>query len=183
MAARRRACASLTALGAPSSRRVPVRTRTVLVTCLAQNAPANSRLCHPANVRRTHATFTVKVCTAASNSYTQATWSNTNAGQIGQGACITANGYTGTATRQCTSDGLWGAVLVQCTAVVPPCSQVIGYQGRTNWPSTTAGTTAYGTCVTGYTISTNGPPTRLCTSSSVWNATVVNDCIVGAFRT
>ena len=54
--ARRPACASRTAPGAPSCRPARVRTRPALLTCLTQNAPANSRLYHPAHMRRTHAT-------------------------------------------------------------------------------------------------------------------------------
>jgi hypothetical protein len=120
----------------------------------------------------------VKICPANANPYTQATWSDTAAGQIGQGTCKTADGFTGRATRQCTSDGAWGAMIVLCTAIVPPCSQVVGYQGRTNWPATQAGAVAVGTCVVGYTFAGGNPPLRLCTAQSAWNNTVTNDCIV-----
>lgn len=122
--------------------------------------------------------ITVKICPANANPYTQATWSDTAAGQIGQGTCKTADGFQGRATRQCTSDGAWGAMIVLCTAIVPPCSQVVGYQGRTNWPATQAGAVAVGTCVVGFTFAGGNPPLRLCTPQSAWNNTVTNDCIV-----
>ena len=120
------------------------------------------------------------LCIGTTNPYTAAVFPNTPAGQIGQGVCQTQNGYqAGTATSACSSYGIWGTAITPCKAAVPPCPQVIGYQGISNWPATAAGTNATGTCVTGYTAPSTGSPTRTCLSSSTWSTTVINNCIVG----
>ena len=110
-----------------------------------------------------------------------AVWPNATAGTTVQGTCIVANGFTGIAVRTCSANAVWGAITTPCTAIQAPCPAVLDYQSRTNWPSTTAGTTATGTCALGYTFGPNGPPTRVCVGlgTGTWSPNVTNDCIVG----
>ena len=126
--------------------------------------------------------FAVKKCAGNNNPYNAAAWTDTYAGQTGQGQCIVNNGFTGTATAACSVDGVWGAVITACTEIAFPCPQVVGYQGTTgytSWPSTVAGADATGTCFTGYVFSNNTAPTRTCFTNSSWSTTVNNDCILG----
>ena len=149
------------------------------------SAKRSKRMClimspHPLRVPALRA---ARKCLGSNNPYNAATWADTAAGQTGQGTCNVNNGFTGTATAPCSIDGVWGAVTTQCTAAALPCPQVVGYQGVsgfTNWPSTTAGTTAIGTCANGYTFGPNGAPSRQCLATSVWSTTVMNDCIFSA---
>ena len=113
-----------------------------------------------------------------------AVWPNATAGTTVQGTCIVANGFTGIAIRTCSSSAVWGVITTPCVAIQAPCPAVLDYQGRTNWPSTTAGATATGTCALGYTTGPNGAPTRVCLGlgTGTWSTTVTNDCAVGMRR-
>ena len=108
-------------------------------------------------------------------------WPNATAGSTVQGTCIAANGFLGIAVRSCSVNAVWGPITTPCTAVEAPCPAVLNYEGRTNWPSTTAGATATGTCALGYTFSDGGAPTRLCigNNTGTWSVNVTNNCIVG----
>ena len=123
-------------------------------------------------------TLAERYCAAIANEG-NAVWPAATAGSTVQGACITANGYEGIAVRTCSATAVWGAITTACTAIQPACASVIGYNSRTNWPSTTAGSTATGTCALGYTFGDNGAPLRQCIGSNTgaWNSTVVNDCV------
>jgi hypothetical protein len=128
----------------------------------------------------------VRVCRGVDNPYALATWTDTSAGQTGQGVCRANLGYTGTTTALCSVLGVWSAVATQCAVAVLPCPQSVGYAGPTgftSWPATTAGTVATGTCASGYAAVPAGPPQRACTSTGVWNSTVVNDCVFGTAAT
>jgi len=106
-----------------------------------------------------------------------AAWPNGTAGTTVQGACIQANGWQGIAIRTCSIDAVWGPITTPCAPIVAPCPAIIGYNASTNWPATTAGTVATGSCILGRIVGPNGPPQRACPVTGVWNDTVVNDCI------
>ena len=108
-------------------------------------------------------------------------WPNATAGTTVQGACIQANGFKGIAVRSCSATAVWGPITTPCTAIEAPCPAVLGYQSRTNWPSTPAGTTATGSCALGYTFGPAGAPTRECIGlgNGTWAVNVTNNCEVG----
>ena len=106
-----------------------------------------------------------------------AVWPNATAGTTVQGTCIAANGWQGIAIRTCSVFAVWGAITTPCTAIVPPCPAVVGFNSSTNWPATTVGTTATGTCVLGRVVGPNGPPQRACLSNGAWANVVVNACV------
>ena len=106
-----------------------------------------------------------------------AVWPNATAGTTVQGTCIASNGWQGIAIRTCSVFAVWGAITTPCTAIVPPCPAVVGFNSSTNWPATTVGTTATGTCVLGRVVGPNGPPQRACLSNGAWANVVVNDCV------
>ena len=113
-----------------------------------------------------------------------AVWPNATAGTTVQGVCIRANGFQGIAVRTCSVSAVWGPITTPCSAIEAPCPAVLGYQSRTNWPSTQAGATATGTCALGYSISGGVAPTRVCLGlgTGTWAVNVTNDCVVGTRR-
>jgi len=123
--------------------------------------------------------FCIAAACDADDNFMNARWPQTLAGQPAVGECITENGWTGQATRQCQPNAVWGPVTTFCTAIQPPCPAINNYQGRTTWPETPAGTTATGSCSPGYTFSAAGPPQRVCSATGEWLSTeVINDCVV-----
>jgi hypothetical protein len=86
-------------------------------------------------------------------------------------------GRQGTVLEACTSDGgspakgVWVANYSNCTAA---CDGSLDTLGNVTWPSTAAGVTANGTCVTNY--SSVGTPTRACNADGTWSSTVTNAC-------
>ena len=110
-----------------------------------------------------------------------AAWPNATAGTTVQGACIRSNGFQGIAVRTCSASAVWGAITTPCAAIEAPCPAVLGYQSRTNWPSTPAGTTATGSCALGYTFGPAGAPTRECIGlgNGTWAVNVTNNCDIG----
>ena len=99
----------------------------------------------------------VKKCPAGNAN--SASWPVTEAGATATGACLT--GFTGTVTRVCGPDAVWGTVIGTCTQV----SCAAETSGNTNWPSTLAGSIATGTCTIGF----GGTPLRQCLSNGVWD--------------
>jgi hypothetical protein len=160
----------------------PTSATAVLVTvtaCDETYAGSPSRLCQPNGLWGPVSNpCQVKFCAAIAQEG-NAAWPNADAGTTVQGVCIAANGYEGIAVRSCSSAAIWGPITTPCVAVEPPCASIIGYQGRTNWPSTPAGDTATGTCAVGYTTTQFGPPTRACLglSNGTWAVEVTDDCI------
>lgn len=118
---------------------------------------------------------------AAQEQYENAVWPNATAGTTVQGNCIESNGWTGIATRTCSAAAVWGEIITPCKPIVPPCPAVVGYEKRTNWPSTSAGVVATGSCVVGYVPPPDGLPQRQCFENGTWSAVVVNDCVVCTF--
>jgi hypothetical protein len=108
-----------------------------------------------------------------------AAWPNATAGTAVQGVCATANGWQGLAVRGCSASAVWGPITTPCLPILAPCPATNGYLGSTNWPATTAGSTATGSCVVGRSFAPSGPPQRACLGTGVWSDTVVNDCVVG----
>jgi hypothetical protein len=106
-------------------------------------------------------------------------WPNANAGTTVQGQCIQANGWQGIAVRTCSVTAVWGAVTTPCAPVLPPCPAIVGFNASTNWPSTSPGSTATGSCVVGKTAPPSGLPQRQCLATGLWSNVVTNDCIVG----
>lgn len=117
----------------------------------------------------------------AQEQYEGASWPNATVGTTVQGTCIEENGFTGLASRSCSKSAVWGPIITPCSLIVPDCPPIIGYLGRTNWPSTKAGNTATGSCAIGYTAPEAGPPQRECYANGTWNSRVTNDCEVGAW--
>ena len=101
----------------------------------------------------------------ASTTEGNANWASTSAGTQASGACL--SGYTGTPTRSCNAGGVWGSISGSCTSL--PCASTT--EGNANWATTSAGTQASGSCLSGYT----GSPTRSCTTGGVWGS-IVSSC-------
>jgi hypothetical protein len=64
-------------------------------------------------------------------------------------------------TRQCFSNGTWGPVTNTCQPAFCP---LLSANGNAAWPSTRAGQTGQGTCLTGF----EGNPTRMCSPDGAW---------------
>ena len=78
-------------------------------------------------------------CTEAScpiiGSFANASWPQTQAGQIGQGTCF--NGFEGNPTRVCDNNGVWQGVSNPCTPTVPNC--LASTYNAATWPQTAPG--------------------------------------------
>ena len=91
-------------------------------------------------------------------------WPATLGGSTVSGTCKT--GYTGSVSRACSIEGVWGTVTGTCATV----SCAAETNNNIVWSSTAAGSQAVGTCASGYGAST--APTRPCDASGVWGETV-----------
>lgn len=103
---------------------------------------------------------TQKSCPATTDSTSE--WPSTLGGTTVSGACKT--GFTGTVSRSCSVDGLWGVVTGSCASV----SCVAETNDNVIWQTTSAGSLAVGACETGYG-ATGALPTRQCQSNGVWD--------------
>jgi len=102
-------------------------------------------------------------CTAST--YANADWPQSSAGNV-QGTC--APGFTGTPYRNCFASGIWStSVTPACNAI--QCSGIT--ENNSTWAATNALSTAYGTCVLGF----SGTPSRTCSVTGTWGA-IQNPC-------
>jgi len=109
-----------------------------------------------------------------------AVWETTAAGATAHGACIEENGWTGTAVRECTPAAVWGKVTTPCKKKVDPCPAIVGSGSAPHWPQTPAGTTATGSCTTGYVSEDSSAPQRFCTENGTWSDEFVG-CKLGTW--
>ena len=93
-------------------------------------------------------------------------WPATQAGFEATGLCVA--GYTGTPTRQCTTDGVWEAV---SGSLCKPKTCPALSEGDAAWKVTSAGVTAMGTCNEGF----SGAVLRVCSSDGIWQ-TISGSC-------
>ena len=101
---------------------------------------------------------TQKKCPAGTTS--NSAWEETLGGLTATGTCVP--GTTGSVTRTCSSDGVWGQIDGACSGVMCPAETT----DNAEWLDTPQSNVASGSCVTGY-----GPdpaPTRSCLESGVW---------------
>ena len=98
------------------------------------------------------------------------TWPATNAGTTASFTCPST--HTGSPTRECAIDGTWQAASGSCQARLCPALVV---KGNAAWTSTAAGTTATGTCISGFQ-NDNVAPTMVCSNTATW-AAVTNPCV------
>ena len=108
-------------------------------------------------------------CTTPSPSDSfNAQWpASVQAGLTASGECNP--GFTGTTSRSCSLDGVWGTPSPLCQAIQCPA---LPSDGITSWPATVASQTATGICATGY----EGAPTRACLVTGQWSETVNDPC-------
>ena len=102
-------------------------------------------------------------CTKTSPSYSpfNAEWpESVQAGSSASGTCLA--GFSGTTARVCTLAGDWGTPSPACQAI--RCAAIGDDGAHSSWPQTQAGHSASGACLAGY----GGAPTRLCSSSGIW---------------
>ena len=110
-------------------------------------------------------------CTDASPSYGSffSTWpSSLQSGSSVSGTCVA--GYQGSPSRSCSYELVWSVPEPACEQIWCPS---IDEDGHASWPSMTAGSTAGGSCMTGY----RGDPVRACSITGEWG-TIQDPCTI-----
>ncbi|MDD2840371.1 MAG: hypothetical protein PHY80_04595 [Rickettsiales bacterium] len=123
-------------------------------------------------------------CPFESDDNNGSSWPKTLAGVVNvTGTCL--DGYSGTATRNCLSGGIWGMLDTQCSsakcAVIDETVGATYTNGYAAWPETDAGiNNIEGSCIQDYEQASVGiNPTRNCNSNGQWQE-VINACIPAA---
>jgi hypothetical protein len=143
---------------------------TVAGTCPAGYAGNPTRLCQLDGTWAATANGCQRLqCT--SSIYQNAVWSTTDSNETATGTCIVGYGLTaGSVSRVCLITGVWDTAVVN-TCVQLSCPALS--EGNAAWAQTTAGSTASGTCGTGFA----GAPFRTCDSTGAWQA-IQSPCAV-----
>ena len=136
-------------------------------TCLAGYEGAPTRLCSiTGKWEEVSSPCAQKKCPAGTISNSM--WNETLGGLSATGICVP--GTTGTVTRSCSTDGIWGPVIGSCVGLLCPAETV----DNAEWLETPQGNVATGSCVNGYgSVST---PSRPCLENGVWGA-ITGDCV------
>ena len=136
-------------------------------TCLAGYEGAPTRACSITGRWEAVASpCTQKKC--AAGTFSNSVWEKSLGNLTATGACVL--GTAGSVTRTCSTDGVWGPISGACIGVLCPAETM----DNAEWPQMPQGSTASGSCVTGY-----GPspaPSRLCLASGVWDS-IVGACV------
>ena len=136
-------------------------------TCLAGYEGAPTRLCSiTGQWEEVSSPCAQKKCPAGTISNSM--WNETLGGLSATGICVP--GTTGTVTRSCSTDGIWGPVVGSCVGVLCPAETV----GNAEWLETPQGNVATGSCVVGY--GSSSTPSRACLENGVWGA-ITGSCI------
>jgi hypothetical protein len=100
-------------------------TTTVSGTCGVGYTGTPSRACDITGNWGAISSQCTQISCPALSSFQNAAFPSVTAGAVSTGACV--SGYTGTASRQCNSDGTWGTATVTCTST---CSRWETGRGR-----------------------------------------------------
>ena len=159
-------CAAISNDGAHSSWPQTQAGQSASGSCLTGYEGSPTRLCSMTGQWETVSSPCVqKRCPAETVS--NSNWNATLGGLSATGQCVI--GSTGTVTRACSVDGVWGPISGACVDMVCPAETV----DNVVWPEAQKGTTATGSCVMGY--GGESAPTRACLSSGVWGS-VSGEC-------
>ena len=109
---------------------------------------------------------TLRVCAQVNDAANNVVWPATNAFASATGIC--ASGFAGVTTRPCTSSGTFGTVSGSCVQL--KCAA--GSYDNAGWGLTNAGSTATGSCASGY----SGSPKRDCLLTGEWSSSVSTPC-------